>query len=88
MKSFTYVDNIKCQGCSTRIINKLNRIENIANVTIVISEGKVSFDCIDDRCREKVIEALKTLGHPQSGKGSTLDKVKSYASCMIGRFEK
>lgn len=88
MRSTTIVDNIKCNGCATRIKNKLNKIETISQVVINIEEGSVAFDCYNDSCRLEVISNLKAMGYPQQGQGSAVDNAKSYVSCMIGRIEK
>ncbi|MGK0314499.1 MAG: copper chaperone [Saprospiraceae bacterium] len=67
MKTHIFVDNIKSGGCASTITKKVSAIENISNVEVDISSGKVSFICEDDTCRLDVISTLKKWGYPQSG---------------------
>ncbi|MEE9438151.1 MAG: heavy metal-associated domain-containing protein [Saprospiraceae bacterium] len=87
MKTYTIVDNIKCNGCAGRIKTKLSQLDHITNIEINIEEGKVLFECIDDVSKLQVITLLKSMGYPQKGQGSKIDNAKSYVSCMIGRIE-
>ncbi len=88
MKSYIFVDNIKCDGCVSTIKKKVGEIENISNVEVDIESGSVSFDCANDSCRLNVISTLKRWGYPQTGTGTKIDNAKSFVSCMIGRIDK
>lgn len=87
MKSHVFVDNIKCSGCATTIINKVESIPTISEVIVDVASGKVSFNCDNDSCRMSVISSLKKWGYPLSGTGSKMDSAKSIVSCMIGRID-
>jgi copper chaperone CopZ len=87
MKTSIEVENIKCGGCSSRIISKLSSIENIENVEIDIEQGVISYDHKDDDSVSKVIKVLKVMGYPEKGTGTSLHNAKSYVSCMIGRMQ-
>lgn len=85
MTTVINVDNIKCGGCAKTVTSRLDQISSISNVHVDVEQGKVSFDYIDDSNKSDVISSLKKLGYPLSGEGNTIDKAKSYVSCMIGK---
>lgn len=87
MKSSIVVENIKCGGCSSRIISQLSKIDHIDNVEIDIEQGLISYDHSNKESVAVVNKALKAMGYPEKGTGSSLDNAKSYVSCMIGRVQ-
>ena len=87
MRNSISVDNIKCNGCAALITKKLEEMEGINNIAIDVANGNVSFDAEDNVNIDSIIQKLKKWGYPESGKGSTVDKAKSYVSCMIGRLD-
>lgn len=82
------VANIKCNGCATSIKNKLAQISGVSDIAVDIENGVVTFSTDEIVLKEQVSTSLKTMGYPdiseENGLGS---KVKSYASCMIGRIQ-
>jgi hypothetical protein len=38
--------------------------------------------------RDDVVKTLRKLGYPESGTGTTMQKLKSYISCGVGRIGK
>lgn len=87
MKTMTYtVQNLKCQGCSNRIKEKLSQIPGIQNVALNIDDDQVTFSYNSFGIPEKVQRILKSLGYPLMDEHNSLtDKAASYVSCMIGR---
>ncbi len=80
------VVNIKCGGCEQTITSSLEK-EGAINVKVDVANQTVSFD----GDVEKAKSVLAKLGYPEESSRearSFLKKVKSYASCMIGRIKK
>lgn len=84
------VDNLKCAGCASRIVNKLQRIQGVLSVVVDVDKGLVTFNAPDDRLAE-VEQTLLTLGYPRSGTVKGLSAVgadvRSVVSCAIGRLQ-
>lgn len=81
------VENLKCQGCANSVRKRLLRESDVAAVDVNLDEGKVSVSCNHRPDRIRIIDALAELGYPEQGKGSFLQKGKSYISCAIGRLD-
>lgn len=88
------VENIKCGGCASTIVNKLSEIEGISDVTVDVEDGKVMFhfDPLKPEIEEQVKERLAKLGYPEVGSQRGMEavgsKAKSYVSCAIGKMSK
>ncbi len=87
MTTTLYIDNIKCGGCASTIQRKLDSMDQISDASINIEEGKISFESLNENSKVEVLSALKKLGYPERGTGTTLDNAKSYVSCMIGKID-
>ena len=87
MTTTLYIDNIKCGGCASTIQRKLDSMDQISDASINVEEGKISFESLDENAKAEVLSALKKLGYPERGTGTTLDNAKSYVSCMIGKID-
>ena len=87
MTTTLYIDNIKCGGCASTIQRKLDSMDQISDASINVEEGKISFESLDEKAKVEVLSALKKLGYPERGTGTTLDNAKSYVSCMIGKID-
>jgi copper chaperone CopZ len=85
------VENIKCGGCANSITKKLSKIFNTDNIQINVDTGMVSIDIGEDQ-QCLLSEVLQELGYPKkdsvSGFSSTKARIKSFASCAIGKIEK
>jgi copper chaperone len=83
------VENIKCGGCASSIVNKLTQSESVASVNVVVESGTVEIDG-DAAHKAEVIKTLQQLGYPETGSVAGLQaagaKAKSYVSCAIGRM--
>ncbi|MEZ4911441.1 MAG: heavy-metal-associated domain-containing protein [Saprospiraceae bacterium] len=81
------VENIKCGGCAHTVTSSLKKIENIADVEVIIEDGLVNISGTN-LDREQIAKKLHQLGYPEIGKGNTLTTATSYVSCMIGKVTK
>lgn len=83
------VENIKCGGCAATIRSKLEAMEGVDKVDVVIDEGTVHVDAAD-HTREAVAARLHKLGYPESGTAEGIAaataKAKSFVSCAVGRI--
>ena len=83
------VENIKCGGCASTIRSKLEALEGIDKIDVIIDEGIVKVDGAD-ATREAVTARLLKLGYPESGTAEGIAaataKAKSFVSCAVGRM--
>lgn len=80
------VVNIKCGGCSSMIVNSLEKA-GMSNIFVDVENQTVNFD----GDRELAKEVLLKIGYPEEGTKQAKDflkKAQSYVSCMIGRVNK
>jgi len=61
MNSFTRLENIRTDNCASKILEELNSIANVSNVSVNIEEKMVSFQSNDDNSRFKVVKVLRNL---------------------------
>ena len=89
MKHIIEVENIKCGGCANTIMNKLNKLDGVEQVSVDIEAGRVSVDATDDN-REQLVQTLLQSGYPEKGTAEGIKaakaKAKSFVSCAIGRM--
>ncbi len=87
MRSSIIVQNLKCNGCATSIINSLSLLDYISEVDVDIEESKISFNTINDEDALMVKEKLKNLGYPSiDDVNSFTSKAKSFVSCATGKM--
>jgi copper chaperone len=81
------VENIKCGGCSSSIVEKILEIDGVTGVEVDVEVGIVSVE--GDADQEAVTKKLHDIGYPEVGTASGLDsvtsKIQSYVSCVIGK---
>jgi copper chaperone len=84
------VENIKCGGCANSIQKGLLKIEGVEAVDINIEQGIVDIEGTIPR--DKLVNALQSMGYPEIGSVEGLHSLKakatSYVSCAIGRMDK
>jgi copper chaperone len=81
------VENIKCTGCASSIVKKLNSIEEVSNVEVDVEKGTVTLLADDnEEIWDKVKAELRSMGYTEKGEGNFIDKTKSYVSCAIGKM--
>ena len=56
------IQNLKCNGCANTIINKLNNLDNIHEVSVDNETNTVSFNYSNDEQRELVKKTLFNIG--------------------------
>ncbi|ULC58804.1 heavy-metal-associated domain-containing protein [Flaviramulus sp. BrNp1-15] len=87
MTTILEIQNLKCNGCANTIINKLNNLDNIHEVSVDNETNTVSFNYSNDEQLELVKKTLVNIGYPVVGdKNAITTKAKSFVSCAIGRM--
>ncbi len=89
MRTTVHIQNLKCGGCETTIVNRLSEVKNISEVEINQNDETVSFDFHTNHDFEKAKHVLSAIGYPIVGSENKLiTKAKSYISCIKGRTTK
>lgn len=81
-----HVDNLKCGGCASTIRHRVQELPGITGVWVDPDAGTVRFEHDGPSVQEQVLALLHRLGYPETGTGGTMEKVRSYVSCAIGRI--
>ncbi|MCW8963051.1 MAG: heavy-metal-associated domain-containing protein [Gammaproteobacteria bacterium] len=83
------VENIKCGGCASTIMNKMKTLDDITDVKVDIEDGLVTIEGNKSR-RDDYAAELASIGYPEVGSvhglGSAGAKAKSFVSCAVGRM--
>lgn len=89
MALMTYhIQNMKCAGCSTRIKNKLLKVNGITDVKTNVKDDSISFTYTRLESLEQVKKILLRLGYPLFEESNTVGTIsKSYLNCMIGKVK-
>lgn len=89
MKTTVEVQNLKCGGCETTILGKLQSLERVGNISIDAGSSTVSFDYGSEATFHEVKKTLAQLGYPLASEKNSLGrKARSYVSCAKGRIGK
>lgn len=86
------VENIKCGGCANSITKKLEQIEGVKQVNVLIEEGRVicATEFVNDEIQAAICAQLLSMGYPQKGSVEGLKaagaKAKSMVSCAVGKI--
>lgn len=80
-----HVDNLKCGGCASTVRHRLQELPGVSGVWVDPPAGTVRVEHDGSTQHDQVANTLMRLGYPEAGTGGTLEKVKSYVSCAIGR---
>mgnify|MGYP002632628510 CR=1 FL=1 len=88
MESITLaIQNLKCGGCATTIKLNLAKIEGVAGVEVDNEHETVTLTEWTEKSLDAVKNELRRLGYPLQNEDNPLfSKVKSYASCVVGRM--
>lgn len=87
MKAVLAIQNLKCAGCAHTIKNRLDSMDTITDVEVVIDENKISFNYEFEDTLTEVKRVLMSLGYPEQGQENSLgSKAKSYVSCALGEL--
>jgi len=79
------VDNMKCGGCASTIRHRVQELPGVSGVWVDPPAGTVRVEHDGSTDHDAVTALLQRLGYPEEGTGGTIEKVKSYVSCAIGR---
>lgn len=80
------VENIKCGGCENTIRKEVLNLPGVLAVHVDAESQTIHITGDDDMDRDHIASRLGHLGYPEAGHNSILAKVKSYASCAVGRM--
>lgn len=85
--------NIRCEGCSNTIKRELKSRFNSVEIDLKKMPRIVTVDIQNSEDREFLKSTLRKLGYPLNGDNinfieSSKLKVKSFASCAVGKFTK
>lgn len=84
------VENIKCEGCASSIRSKLIDGALAQAVEVDVEAGEVQVDG-NPEWRSQVIEALASMGYPETGSVEGIRaakaRAKSFVSCAVGRID-
>lgn len=83
------IANLKCEGCENTIKTKLLQLDGVESVVVNHEEDSVTINHSGKSTRENFTEKLHSLGYQEATEeNGLLLKLKSYASCMVGRLNK
>lgn len=79
------VANLKCNGCSNTIKNKLTTLKGVHQVSVNLNDETVIVD-YDHRIELATItKKLLQMGYPElAAENGMVQKIKSFASCIAG----
>ena len=87
MKTTLFVQNLKCTGCATTIINKLQQIPYVQEIEVDVLHGAITFEMPENEKIKPILEVLQKAGYPEIGENNNLStQAKSYISCAIGKL--
>ena len=84
------VQNLKCGGCETTVRIGLEKVDGVEEVVKIEAEtGEIELRLSSDIDIVELKDKLNQMGYPMEDNENTLGmKIKSYASCMVGRISK
>lgn len=83
------VANLKCGGCENTIKNKISEIDGVDSIIVNHDEDSVTINYSGKVTREDFTKTLHSIGYPEATEeNGLLLKLKSYASCIVGRIKK
>jgi len=86
-KEIIIIDNLKCGGCVNTVTKKLQEMEGVENVNVLLETSTVEVEKEENVSREALMEKLAKWGYPEIGTTNLVQKAKSYVSCAIGRLD-
>lgn len=86
-KETIVIDNLKCGGCANTVTKRLQEMDGVENVNVLLKTSTVEIEKEENVTREALIEKLSKLGYPEIGTSNLVQKAKSYVSCAIGRLD-
>lgn len=87
METFIKIQNLKCGGCASTIINSLKTITDIQEVLVDTETKEVKLTYLSENAVLEAKQKLEKIGYPEEGStNSVVTKAKSYVSCAIGKM--
>ena len=87
MKTYKIL-NVKCEKCVKTLKSKLLEDFGEIDVNLEVQPNELTIHK-DEFDEDKLKNSLKGMGYPVEGdKNCLITKVKSYISCMVGKFKK
>lgn len=81
------IANLKCNGCESTIKSKISEMKGVESIVINHDEDSVTILHSGKATREDFTKKLYSIGYPEATEeNGLLLKLKSYASCMVGRL--
>jgi copper chaperone len=82
------IANLKCSGCETTIKSTLSGFKGVESVVVNHEEDSVTVNYTGELTRKDFTNSLHSIGYPEATEeNGLLLKLKSYASCAIGRMK-
>ncbi|MDG1730348.1 MAG: heavy metal-associated domain-containing protein [Algibacter sp.] len=76
MKTTLYIQNLKCGGCETSVINRISALKGISNISIKLQYGTITLEYETNKDIEAVKHVLSRIGYPPSEeKNEIIEKV-------------
>lgn len=66
-KEIIKIDNLNCGHCVKAVTNKLESIEGIQNVNVVLETATVTFEHNENITRDIIVIELDDIGYPEKG---------------------
>ena len=83
------IANLKCGGCESTIKSKISEIEGVESVIVNHDDDSLTITYAGNATRTDFTSKLHSLGYPEATEeNGLLLKLKSYASCVVGRLNK
>lgn len=89
MKASIIVQNLKCSGCAATILNRLEGLKELSEISVDLDTAAVHFSYSNTENAIEVKEVLASLGYPSiDSKNPFKSKARSYFSCAVGKISK
>ncbi|WP_339894996.1 heavy metal-associated domain-containing protein [uncultured Algibacter sp.] len=64
MKTTLYIQNLKCGGCETTIINRISALKGISNISIKLQYSTITFEYETKENIDQIKQILSKIGYP------------------------
>ena len=87
METFIKIQNLKCGGCASTIVNNLKSMQHVQEVAVDVDTKEVKLIHTIDLDLTEIKSKLEKIGYPEEGNSNSMvTKAKSYVSCAIGKM--
>ena len=82
-----HIDNLKCGGCANTISKKLEALPEVQAVAVDVEDSTVAIRYQSEQnLHNRFLKILAKSGYPEAGTSTSVQKMKSYVSCALGKF--